>query len=71
MAKPVIDKKKLMELRNQLEHGDLQRIADKLRIGRSAVSKVFTGEIRNIQVIEHALSMVKHREKVLNDLNSH
>jgi predicted transcriptional regulator len=70
MTKPKIDQQKLKALRNQLEHGDLQRIAKHLGISRSTVAKVFTGEIRNIQVIEQALSMVKHRQKVLKCLNS-
>jgi hypothetical protein len=70
MAKPTIDKQKLKALRNQLEHGDFQRIAKHLGISRTTVAKVFTGDIRNIQVIEQALNMVKHREKVLKSLNS-
>ena len=65
MTKLKIEKQKLKDLKNQLEHGDIQEIADQLGLSRSTVSKVFTGEIRNFKVFSQSLIKLNYAELIL------
>ncbi len=69
MAKPKIDKNKLLALKERLEFGDIQRIANKLGLHRSTVAKVFKGEIRNFRVIEQAMNLINSRDRLIKALN--
>lgn len=59
----------LKALKNQLEHGDIKRIAENLYMSPTTVSKALRGEIRNIRIVEEAIRMVQVNTKVYDSLS--
>lgn len=69
MEKPTIDPKSLEVLRSRLEHGDVKRIARRLGLSRTTITKALSGEIRNLNVIKEAVKVAEENEKTFDYLN--
>ncbi len=63
------NKLQLKKLRDQLEHGDIQRIAYSLNLHRSTINKVFNGDTKNYDVIEAVANLISRREAILKRVN--
>lgn len=68
--KSQISTKYLKKLKSNLPTGAISKIAERLNISQSTVSRVFNGEIKNLNVVEDALLLIKETEEKTAELES-
>lgn len=68
--KSQLSAKSLAKLREELPRGAQQVIAEQFSLSKSTVSRILTGEIENLEIIEFAIGLVKQKRDKIDALNS-
>jgi transcriptional regulator with XRE-family HTH domain len=58
-----------MGIKSRLEHGDVKRIARRLGLSRTTITKALRGEIRNIRIVQEAIRVAQINAKVYESLS--
>lgn len=68
--KSQLSTKLLEKLRDELPKGSYGAISEHFKISKSTVSRVLSGSLENIEVVEFAVKIVEHRRDKIDALSN-